>query len=317
MDILVSIIVPVYKVKDEIVRCVDSIQRQTYKNLEIVLVDDGSPDECPQICDDYQKKDSRVKVIHKKNGGLSDARNEGLLKCNGAYVLFVDSDDYIEPDACEKLIAGVISEDSEIDIVVGSYKQINGNQVKIYRHTNLIQGKKYQSKEFIIKSIQKFEWFAPAWLNMYRRDFLLKNSLLYKKGFLYEDIEMLPRIFLSNPSVLYIDYPFYNYVIRDNSIMTSKLDDRKKQMSIDIFTAWYHQFQKVEDVELKRYLNGFLVKMYLWNAADKHITSWTIPELDYKFAIENALGAREKIKVIFFTLFPGIYSKIEALYKTV
>lgn len=99
---LFSIIVPIYKVEKYLHKCVNSLVNQTYKDIEIVLVDDGSPDNCPQICDEYAAKDKRINVIHKKNGGLSDARNVGLENCTGKYILFVDSDDYIELDACEK-----------------------------------------------------------------------------------------------------------------------------------------------------------------------------------------------------------------------
>lgn len=101
---LVSIIVPIYKVEPYLRRCVDSIVCQTYTNLEIILVDDGSPDTCPQICDEYANKDKRIVVIHKKNGGLSDARNAGLNSCKGEYISFIDSDDYVDYDFIESLI---------------------------------------------------------------------------------------------------------------------------------------------------------------------------------------------------------------------
>src|SRR5699024_8305216 len=100
----ISIIVPVYKVENELDRCVQSLMKQTYKNIEIILVDDGSPDQCPKLCEQYAKEDERIRVIHKKNGGLSDARNAGLNLARGEYVLYVDSDDYIEVDSCERLI---------------------------------------------------------------------------------------------------------------------------------------------------------------------------------------------------------------------
>ena len=94
----ISVIVPVYKVEQYLRKCVDSIIKQTYSNLEIILIDDGSPDNCPIICDEYAMKDNRVVVIHKKNGGLSDARNVGIAKSTGKYITFVDSDDYIASD---------------------------------------------------------------------------------------------------------------------------------------------------------------------------------------------------------------------------
>ena len=114
MDSLISVIVPIYNVEKYLERCVESIINQTYKNLEIILVDDGSPDNCPQMCDDYAKKDSRIKVVHKKNGGLSDARNAGMKVATGEYVSFIDSDDYISLDFYETLLETIVDNDSDI-----------------------------------------------------------------------------------------------------------------------------------------------------------------------------------------------------------
>ena len=112
----ISIIVPIYKVEKELGRCVNSLRHQTLKNIEIILVDDGSPDKCPQMCDEYAKQDNRIKVIHKVNGGLSDARNDGLMQARGQYILFVDSDDYIRHNACEILYSNAAKD--YLDIVV-------------------------------------------------------------------------------------------------------------------------------------------------------------------------------------------------------
>ena len=103
MGELISVIIPVYKVEDYIHRCVDSVLTQTYGNLEIILVDDGSPDRCGEICDEYAAKDKRVVSIHKKNGGLSDARNAGMEVCEGEYITFLDSDDWVVPNYIERL----------------------------------------------------------------------------------------------------------------------------------------------------------------------------------------------------------------------
>ena len=100
---LISVIIPVYKVEKYLNKCVDSVLNQTYKNLEIILVDDGSPDKCPEICDEYAKKDDRIKIIHKQNGGLSDARNVGIEKSTGEYITFIDSDDYVDSNYIEQL----------------------------------------------------------------------------------------------------------------------------------------------------------------------------------------------------------------------
>lgn len=110
MEELISIIIPVYKVEKYLPRCIESVAAQTYKNIEIILVDDGSPDRCPEICDEYARKDSRLTVIHKENGGLSDARNAGIEAAHGRYIGFVDSDDYIHPDMYKELYTVLMEE---------------------------------------------------------------------------------------------------------------------------------------------------------------------------------------------------------------
>ena len=114
MNELISIIIPIYKVEEYLDECISSVINQTYTKLEIILVDDGSPDSCPKMCDDWAKKDSRIRVIHKTNGGLSDARNAGIEVATGEYIAFVDSDDYIKPDMIAKLYAALCKEEADI-----------------------------------------------------------------------------------------------------------------------------------------------------------------------------------------------------------
>lgn len=301
---MISIIVPVYKVEKELDRCVQSLLHQTYSNIEIILVDDGSPDRCPELCDHYALQDNRVTVIHKQNGGLSDARNAGLDVAKGEFILYVDSDDYIEFDSCERLLKNVVE---DVDIVVGACKQICKDIVTYQRHTNIIPGKIYTAREFVIMSIKNFEWYAPAWLNLYKRQFLIDNKLYYKKGYLYEDIQMLPRLFLSAKRVVYVDYSFYNYIIRENSIMTSENSPQKIKMTLDIYTDWYVLISEITDVEYQKYLYGYLIKLYLKSARVRKIKGWKVSHISALFALRYALGLREKLKVIFFTLAPSLY----------
>ena len=308
-NIRISIIVPVYKVEKELDRCVKSLIKQTYKQIEIILVDDGSPDRCPQMCDKYSKSDQRIKVIHKENGGLSDARNTGLLAATGKYVLYVDSDDYIELDACERFIKCV---EDDVDVVVGSYREVNNGKCTVFCHSGIVANEIYSSKEYVINSIKHNEWYAPAWLNLYNRSFLIKNDLFYKKGLLFEDHEMLPRLFLAAKRVKYMDYPFYIYVIRNNSIMTSRVTDKQRQMSIEIYTSWLECFKTIEDNEYQRYLYGALVKYYLANCRSKKITRWEITNLNFRFAFKYALNTRERVKVVLFNFLPKLYNSISA-----
>lgn len=302
----ISIIVPVYKVEQYLGRCVDSLINQTYRNIEIILVDDGSPDQCPALCDNYARQDDRVVVIHKKNGGLSDARNCGLMKASGEFILYVDSDDYIELDSCERLIDGM---KENIDLVVGSYKEVRNQKMVYKRHSNLSPNKIYSAKEYVISAIKCDEWYAPAWLNLYRKSFLIKNNLYYKVGFYFEDIEMLPRLFLANPRVTYVDYPFYNYVIRENSIMTSRSTTEKTQMSLDIYENWMRLFKKVDDDIYRDYLYGILIKYYIATARQREIYGWGVRGLDFRFAWKYSLNGKEKIKTVLFNCFPKQYVK--------
>ena len=118
----ISVIVPIYKTEQFLSKCIDSIINQTYKNLEIILVDDGSPDNCPKICDEYAKRDNRIKVIHKENGGLSSARNAGIEIATGDFSAFVDSDDWIDSDMYESLVK--LSDEYNADIAECGYRFI-------------------------------------------------------------------------------------------------------------------------------------------------------------------------------------------------
>lgn len=126
---MISVIVPVYKVEKYLRRSIESVLNQTYTDLEIVLVDDGSPDQCGMICDEYAQKDSRIRVIHKENGGLSSARNAGIKIAKGEYITFLDSDDYIENDAYETLIN--VAANTDADVIEGGIKYIDHGKLKI------------------------------------------------------------------------------------------------------------------------------------------------------------------------------------------
>lgn len=308
----ISIIVPVYKVEQYLERCVNSLTNQTYKNIEIILVDDGSPDQCPQMCDNYANIDSRIKVIHKKNGGLSDARNAGLRIATGEYVMYVDSDDYVEKNSCEKLIENAIG---NTDVIVGACKEISPKGITFQQHTNLEENKTYEAKEYVLLSIKKNEWYAPAWLNLYRRAFLIDNNLYYKVGYYFEDIEMLPRLFLANPTVRYVNYPFYNYIIREGSIMTSSVTQEKINMTIDIYSEWLQLISSVSDVEYRNKLYGVLAKYYMANARKRNIHGWKVKGMNFVFAWKYALNTKERVKAVMFSTAPGIFSAIAKFVK--
>lgn len=303
----ISIIVPVYNVEHELSRCVDSILNQSYTNIEVILVDDGSTDRCPSICDAFVMKDRRVRVIHKPNGGLSSARNAGLREASGEWILYVDSDDYILNDSCERLIAVGAKYDCDI-VSADAIREFNGGREYMV-HGSLADGKCYPSRDFIIKTVKPCEWYAPAWLNLYKRSFLIENNLFFVEGLLHEDMEMQPRVFLAAKTVAYCAYSFYRYVDRASSIMNaSKVDERVTAMEW-IYSNWKSKFEAIEDGELARALNGHLAKCYLHSCCEfGHVL--TVAGITNVYLLNSSLNAKEFIKAIFFAIVPSIYIKV-------
>ncbi len=216
---LISVIVPVYNVEPYLRKCVDSILAQTWEEMEIILVDDGSPDSCGAICDNYARQDARVRVIHKENGGLSSARNAGTRAAAGEYLLYVDSDDYIEPDLVER--AASAAERTGCDMVMFDYvREEETFSLPCYsdlpENTALTLDKQPQ---ILISTLS-------AWSKLYRREFYLARGHWFPEGRLYEDLGSIPKLFLDARSIVYVKGAVYHYVIRSGSIMTSTKFDR-------------------------------------------------------------------------------------------
>lgn len=224
MNKLVTIIVPIYKVEAYLQKCIDSILNQTYKNLEIILVDDGSPDNCGHICDEYAKTDIRIKVIHKKNGGLSDARNAGLDIATGDYIYFIDSDDWIASNAIE-ILTSYIESNNEIDIVAGCAVDIHEENGKILE-TN------YSIKLDTIQTLNKIEALKnnllngwAAWNKLYKKE--LFKEIRFPKGKINEDEAVMLHIISLCEKIVLVGQPTYFYFLRPESITTSSFSEKK------------------------------------------------------------------------------------------
>lgn len=214
MNSLISVIVPIYNVEDYLDRCVDSIINQTYKNLEIILVDDGSPDNCPQMCDDYAKKDSRIKVVHKENGGLSDARNAGMKVATGEYVSFIDSDDYISLDFYEILLQTMIDNDSDI-VECGVVKFYENGKFDEYSDDQMI--KNFNTVDGLEGLINENSFHQYVWNKLYKSSVAL--DIPYAVGKLNEDEFWTYQIFGKAKKVTRINKTMYYYFQRGSSIM--------------------------------------------------------------------------------------------------
>ena len=307
-ELIISIIVPVYNVEKELPRCVKSLINQTYKNIEIILVNDGSTDESGNICDKYKKNDLRIKVIHKTNGGLSDARNTGLKKASGDYILYVDSDDFIEEDSCERFIRLL---NDKPDIIVSNAREKHKDYVYEIKHSNLDEKKIYTGDEYIMLATKAKEWYAPACFNLYSREFLIKTDLFFAKGLVHEDMEMLPRVFLKAKTIKYLDYMFYQYIIRDNSITQNTKKEINGKSLIKIYTKWKCQFDLVTNKALRKRLYGILIKHYFHTCKEyKMESNVNIPGVNNFFIITNTLDVKEFIKAIIFIASRKLYYRL-------
>ena len=243
--ILVSVVIPVYNVEAYLRKCVESVLGQTYQNMEIILLNDGSTDTSGEVCDYYAKIDRRVRVIHKENEGLAETRNKGIAEALGEYILFVDSDDYIHEKTlewtCEK------AEKYAADIVVFDYVSVDekGREVDQF-YIGLQEDKPFQAieeKTLIYKT-------PSAWNKLWRREFLLKSEVSFPKGKYYEDLGTVPKWLLLAKRIVYVPKVCYYYLLRTGSIMRQHDFSRNYRDRICMIEDIYRFFRQKESYEL-------------------------------------------------------------------
>lgn len=234
---LISVIVPIYNVEPYLRQCVDSILSQTYLNLEVLLVDDGSPDNCPAICDAYAAQDPRVRVIHKVNGGLSDARNAALEVCTGDYIAFVDSDDWVEPEMYTDMM-GMMRE-QKLDIVFCTVQEVIDGEPAGVRYRYYPDGTVLPAGE-VQKRALKCEIAAAVWMRLCRRECF--EQIRFPVGRNYEDIAVTFLPFEHAEKVGFLDRPLYNYRINKSGIAHQKKPLTRYQMFLSYCDC--HEYAK-------------------------------------------------------------------------
>jgi len=251
MQELISVIVPVYKVEEYLKKCVESIQKQTYENLEILLIDDGSPDNSGKICDEYAKKDKRIKVIHKENGGLSDARNAGIDVATGEYITFVDSDDFISDDYIEYMYKMII--EAKVKLAICGVKQIwkNTQIEEEHKNTEILTSKGVFENILLDKGIE-----ISAYAKLYHRD--LWKEYRFPKGKVYEDTGIIYKIIEQAKDIVYGDKKCYYYVARHGSI-SKQAGFNKNEEDYIVHTNEMLKFIKEKYPELENAINRFTV----------------------------------------------------------
>ena len=252
--LMFSIVVPIYKVEKYIKQCIDSVLCQTYKHFELLLVDDGSPDNCPEICDAYAKNDTRIRVIHKQNGGLSSARNAGLDRASGEYIIFLDSDDYWDDKFALEGLKSII-EKNKCDVYITGFKKKYGDNILEYNDKSIISTDiSLNDHDKYIKYLMQNNFFrASAWDKIYRREFIEKNGIRFTEGQLSEDIEWSAKILLCMNSIYLTNKKFYVYR-RDNKGSISSNIGRKNMEDIYCVINKYSLVCENNVVALRNYL---------------------------------------------------------------
>lgn len=325
---LISIIIPVYNVEDYLEEAVISVCNQTYKKLEIILVDDGSTDNSSKICDELSLNDCRIKVIHKNNGGLSSARNAGLEIATGDYIGFVDSDDYIVQDMFENLL-NAFKQDKNVGITSGQvYKYINGrispyNKKWEHNDINIIQ-----PNEFARQMLLTYSNFT-CWSKLYRRDII--QNIHFREGRNNEDsyfmFDLSKEIEINNIYTIEIPYYVYYYRIRENSICNST----KTPLEIDIiknfsdFRNYYEDINNKLSEEINQYI---LYRLYHFfhkilknhTYIDKYFNHYiTLLKSEYSKEIYNNkfLSFNQKIRLVLMSKSPHMYRKLYSFCKRI
>lgn len=245
IDAKISIIVAVYNIAEYLPRCMESLCSQTYENLEIILVDDGSSDESGRICDNYAKQDNRIIVIHKKNGGLSDARNAGLEAAAGDYIGFVDGDDWIEPDMYRAMLASCM--ENEAEIAICRYRQIGEGAEQSEGTNRVVPLTREQALEIYICGHEQYIIYNSVWSKLFQRELI--SDISFPVGKKSEDIMFTTKTFCRAKKLVYLDTPYYNYVLdREDSIMNKGLAERRFQ---DEIPFWKEQIGYFYGADMK------------------------------------------------------------------
>ncbi len=314
MNPIISVIIPVYKVEKYLERCIDSVLAQTFQNYEVILIDDGSPDRCPEICDRYSLIDPRICVIHQENGGLSDARNKGIEAARGEYLFFVDSDDYIGRDTLDIMLKKAKS--TETKLVIGNFRMTDAvEQVISTRQHSPISDGVYDYKEILPQLYCPMGWYyIVAWNKLYARS--LFDNLRFPKGKIHEDEFVITQILCDAGQIACISDEIYTYVSqREGSIMT----EQSVQGHCDWLEALYDRFEFCinHDIDLEEFIRDTraiyfreLGNLYLRENLSSTVSKKQLKLAKVRYSKMGNKSITEKINWILFNISPALDRKI-------
>lgn len=308
MEELVSVIIPIYNVEKYLKKSVKSVIDQTYSNLEIILVDDGSKDSCYKLCEELKKEDKRIIVIHKENGGLSDARNRGIDVAKGKYLFFLDSDDYIEKNTI-KILYDTLKTDGT-DMVVFDFIKIFDTGEIIQENTTINAHDIIDANVLLKGIVQDKNWrYVPAWNKLYKRE--IWTSLRFPKGKLHEDEFVIHKILDKCERVSIIPNKLLYYVQRSGSIMNNISDKNRIHITLAFVerTNFYLE-HGMENEASKMFLNTIDRYIYKIGLSDKVENSELKHEIKklYKKINKKNIGLKSNIKVFLVIYFEKIFN---------
>ncbi len=241
----ISIIVPIYKVEDYLDKCIESIVKQTYQNLEILLIDDGSPDRCPAICEEWSQRDSRIRVIHQKNGGLSAARNTGIRAANGEYIGFIDSDDYISPMMYEKMLSAITEKEADLCICGIRWMNEDGSVFQDVTPSTIKNELIDRNQAFSKLCEEGYCHYVTAMNKLYKKEIF--TYILFPEGRIYEDEFSIHHIFNRCTRIVTLKDELYYYIQRSDSITHNSLSVKR----LDGAWALYDRYLFFKELGLK------------------------------------------------------------------
>ena len=312
MNPKVSIIVPVYNAQDYLEKCLDSILNQTLNDFEVILVNDGSKDNSPIICDEYAKKDSRIRVIHQINKGVSYARNRGLDLATGDYIGFVDPDDYIDCHMYQRLYDIILEESADISWC--GYRRIYGKEQFISATTNKVNV--FNHAESLVCFFERKKPFDNTFLfdKLFKKS-LFKGIRLNEKLTIQEDREVLLRIFNQSNKIVYVDTPFYNYMIRDTG--ASRVKNLKYYHSIlasmeEVYRYTANNISDYCDYALNNYIEQLFNNIVVcikdnYSIDEYYKLRYKLVELWIKIIKNRKISGKYKIHTLLIFICPRFY----------
>lgn len=308
----VTVIVPVYKAEKYLRRCVDSILIQTNGAIEVILINDGSPDNCPEICDEYMKLDNRVTVIHKVNGGSSSARNAGLKIAKGEYIMFVDADDYIEPKSIEYLYKN--AKNNNLDISIGSIT-IEGRPGFKSSYSTEFYEKIWTGEQYLIYREDRGRRGMVVWIGLFRTKLIIDNEIYFKNGIMHEDELWVPMVLLKAKRIKVIRYLFYHYNNLNFDSVTRKSDLTKNGQDLIIACSELDNlFTTVENKHLKKIMMDHVAQLYIYAIIGCGLFKRNASKrIDNSFLKNKAYYKKTKRKVFFFRVSRRLYFLIHKL----